>query len=213
MPGSRDIAPQRQPPPTAVRLRQRTAIVSRWLHLYLSMVSFAVILFFAVTGFTLNHADWFDAQQKTVQRHGSVPLAWLPPAKADADRLQIVEHLRSADKVHGAVSDFRVDDNQVAVSFKAPGYTADTFIDSRTGQYDVTITSSGLVAVLNDLHRGQNSGKAWGWLIDASAVLLSLVSLTGLLLLLFVYKRRLSGLLLAAAGAVVCWLLWLHFVP
>jgi hypothetical protein len=49
--------------------------------------------------------------------------------------------------------------------------------------------------------------------IDGSAVLLTLVSLTGLLLLFFVYKRRVSGLVLGVAGAVVCWLAWLRFVP
>ncbi len=28
--------------------KRRTAVVSRWLHIYLSMVSFAIVLFFAV---------------------------------------------------------------------------------------------------------------------------------------------------------------------
>ena len=31
----------------------------RWLHIYLSMFSLAVVLFFSVTGITLNHPDWF----------------------------------------------------------------------------------------------------------------------------------------------------------
>ena len=31
----------------------------RWLHVYLSMISLAVVLFFSVTGITLNHPDWF----------------------------------------------------------------------------------------------------------------------------------------------------------
>ena len=193
----------------AARVRRRTAIISRWLHIYLSMVSFAIVLFFAVTGLTLNHAEWFDAQQRTVQRHGSVPVAWL----ASPDKLAIVEHLRSTDKVHGAVSDFRTDPDQIAVSFKAPGYTADTFLDAHTGSYDLTITSNGFVAVLNDLHKGHDAGRAWGWVIDASAVLLTLVSLSGLLLLFFVYKRRVSGIVVAAAGALFCWLVWLHYVP
>jgi hypothetical protein len=30
-------------------------IVSRWLHIYLSMASFGILFFFAVTGLTLNH--------------------------------------------------------------------------------------------------------------------------------------------------------------
>ena len=39
--------------------KRRTAIAARWLHIYLSMVSFAILFFFAVTGITLNHAEWF----------------------------------------------------------------------------------------------------------------------------------------------------------
>jgi hypothetical protein len=50
-------------------------------------------------------------------------------------------------------------------------------------------------------------------LIDASAVLLTLVSLSGLVLLFFIYKRRVSGVVLIAAGALVCWLVYLRFVP
>jgi hypothetical protein len=38
-----------------MQLRRQSAIVSRWLHLHLSMVSFAIVLFFAVNGLTLNH--------------------------------------------------------------------------------------------------------------------------------------------------------------
>ena len=33
----------------------------RWLHIYLSVFSLAAILFFSVTGITLNHPDWFYA--------------------------------------------------------------------------------------------------------------------------------------------------------
>ncbi|WP_217644111.1 PepSY-associated TM helix domain-containing protein [Granulicella pectinivorans] len=194
-------------------MRKQTAIVSRWLHIYLSMVSFAVILFFAVTGLTLNHAEWFANQQRTVQRTGSLPHDWLRPTTGEVGKLEIAERLRSSEKLHGEVSDFRVDDQQVAVSFKAPGYAADAFIDRDSNHYDLTITSNGFVAVMNDLHKGRDAGKAWGWVIDVSAVLLTLVSLTGLLLLFFVYKRRTAGLIVGAIGAVLLWIAWARFVP
>lgn len=191
-------------------MRKQTAIVSRWLHLYLSMVSFAVVLFFAATGLTLNHPDWFAKQQRTTVVHGVADAALL---KGDTDKLGLVELLRSREHVHGAVGDVRVDDGQVEISFRAPGYTADAFIDRATGKYDVTEVSSGFVAVMNDLHKGRDSGKAWGWLIDASAVLLVLVSLSGLVLLWFVYKRRVSGLLLAAVGTALVVVLYRCCVP
>ncbi|MDE1154677.1 MAG: PepSY-associated TM helix domain-containing protein [Acidobacteriaceae bacterium] len=195
-------------------MRKATAIASRWLHVYLSMVSFAVVLFFAATGLTLNHPQWFADQQRTLDSHGTLTAALLQPSHGDgADRLGIVEYLRAHDHVTGAATDFRVDDSQISVSFRAPGYTADAFIDRTTGRYDLTVVRSGFVAVLNDLHKGRDAGTVWGWLIDASAILLILVSLTGLILVWFVYKRRTSGLLLALFGAAFVLLLYKIFVP
>ena len=49
--------------------------------------------------------------------------------------------------------------------------------------------------------------------IDICAALLTLVSLTGLVLLFFVYKRRVSGMIVAAAGALIAYLVYLRFVP
>ena len=118
-----------------------------------------------------------------------------------------------AQGIHGAVSDLRVDDSQIEISFKAPGYTADTFIDRDTGKYDLTETRNGFVAVINDLHKGRDSGKAWSIFIDVSAILLTLVSASGLLLVWFIHKRRVTGFLLAIAGAVVSVLLYRLFVP
>ena len=178
------------------------------------MASFAIVLFFSITGLTLNHADWFANSEKTIRTKCEMPHQWLrPTGSSDPDKLAIVEQLRSVNKLHGSVSDFRIDGNQIEVSFKAPGYSADAFIDRDTNRYDVIEVRNGFIAVINDLHKGRDSGKVWSGLIDASAILLTLVSLTGLLLLFFVYKRRASGLILAAAGTVLCYLIYLRFVP
>ncbi len=66
---------------------------------------------------------------------------------------------------------------------------------------------------MNDLHKGRDTGSTWKWLIDASAVLLSLVSLTGLMLIVFLYKRRTAGLSAAAIGLLLCLLLYRFVVP
>jgi len=198
------------PIPLRVQLRRQTAIVSRWLHLYLSMVSFAVVLFFAVTGLTLNHAEWFSGQVRETRYSGTMPARWLGKTP---DETAIVAKLRADHGIKGAVADFRAEGGQVTVSFKGPGYAADAFIDPEKGTYNLVETRNGLVAVLNDLHKGRDSGRGWSVVIDVSAVLLTLVSLTGLLLLFFVYKRRTSGLILATAGAAVCWMVWMRYVP
>jgi len=210
------IDPEEGPQPVPRRERanplwkRRLASWSRWLHVYLSLVSFAILFFFAVTGLTLNHQQWFAKQQKTTQFKGKVDAAWL---KGDVKKLEIVEYLRSHHKISSGVSEFRVDDSQASVSFKGPGYTADVFIDRESGAYDVTETKMGLAAVLNDLHKGRDSGKAWGWVIDASAVFMTFVSLTGIVLLLFLQKRRFSGLMAGAVGAVLCYVVYLLWVP
>jgi hypothetical protein len=178
------------------------------------MVSFAVVFFFAATGLTLNHPDWFASQQRTVIRHGVADAALLGKgASHDPDKLGLVEMLRAREHVHGAVGEVRIDDSQVSISMRAPGYTADTFIDRDTGKYELTEVSSGFVAVMNDLHKGRDSGKVWAFLIDASAVLLVLVSLTGFVLLWFMHKRRTSGFLLALVGAIAVVTLYKLYVP
>lgn len=193
---------------------KRTASVSRWLHIYLSMVSFAIVFFFAITGLTLNHADWFADQVKTTEYKGKVKAEWVNnPDTAKINKLQIVELLRSEHGIKGALSDFRMEESEVSLSFKGPGYSSDVFIERETGAYELSETRMGLFAVMNDLHKGRDSGKGWGWLIDISAVFMSLVSLTGLILILFLKRKRFSGLFVAAIGLGLCYLIYNVFVP
>ncbi|MBS1856030.1 MAG: PepSY-associated TM helix domain-containing protein [Acidobacteria bacterium] len=174
------------------------------------MVSFAILFFFAVTGLTLNHQQWFAKQQKTAQYQGRLDPKWLA---GNVAKLEIVEYLRSHYRISGAVNEFRVDEGQASLSFKAPGYEASVFIDRQTGVYDITETKMGLAAVLNDLHKGRDSGKAWGWLIDLSAVFMTFVSVSGIVLLLYLRMRRFSGIMAAAAGAVLCSIIYALWVP
>jgi hypothetical protein len=206
--------------PLRRRLNIRFAKLMRWLHIYLSMFSLAVVLFFSVTGITLNHPDWFfSGAENTREAEGEISPRWLhlqAPATAEADadpdrqvsKLEIVEHLRSTHKVHGALADFRVDEGECVVSFKGPGYAADAFIDRETGHYRLTETYHGFIAVINDLHKGRDTGPVWSILIDVSAVLMTLISLTGLVLLFYLKLRRIPGLFVALAGAILAIVLY-----
>jgi hypothetical protein len=189
--------------------RRRLSSLARWLHIYLSMASFVLVLFFAVTGLTLNHADWFNEQSRTTEYRGKLPLVWVNPTDtARVPKLAIVEYFRNQHGIRGAVNDFRMDAHQYSVSFRGPGYTADAFIDHPAGTYQVTETRMGVVAVINDLHKGRDTGNTWSLVIDMTAVFMTLVSATGLVLLLFLKKRRVSGLLIAGLGFLACWLIY-----
>jgi uncharacterized protein len=177
------------------------------------MLSFAILLFFAVTGLTLNHAEWFDNQQRPALYHGTLNKAWVnTPDPGGMAKDEIVNYFRRTYRTMGALSDIHVDGDQCEVLFKGPGYEADATIDRATGKYDLTVSPFSLVAVLDDLHKGRDTGAKWSAIIDFSAVLMTLVSLTGLTLIFFLNQRRFSGLLLVAVGALLCcfvYFLWI----
>lgn len=194
-------------PATGRRFSRKLAAFMRWLHIYLSMFGLAALLFFSVTGITLNHPEWFEAgPESTVEAQGRIRPEWLGFGSSSPEsvkKLEIVEHLRSAHGVRGPLADFRVDDQECSASFKGTGYAADAFIERETGEYRLTVTQHGLASILNDLHKGRDSGKVWSWVIDLSAGVLSAASLTGLILLLYIKRRRRLGLLTGCLGALV----------
>ena len=189
--------------------RRKTSRITRWLHIYLSMISFAIVLFFSVTGITLNHTDYFQGKTTTTQLKGTLKPEWVN--KKDTNlvaKLNIAEYFRNTYSVKGAVSDFRIDDTQVSIAYKGPGYEADAFIDRQTGTFELSLTRTGFVGFINDLHKGRDTGKVWSWVIDIAAALMVLISLTGLILLLFIKKKRASGLILTVIGLVVMYIVY-----
>ena len=185
--------------PRPLNLRIHSAI--RWLHTYISLVTLLIVLFFSITGFTLNHAEWSSGGLTQKEVTGTIDVKWLNITAPD--KLNIAEKLREDHSLRGHVDELRIDDRECTVMFKAPGYAADAFIDVKTGQYQMTIVEEGKLAVMNDLHKGRHSGKLWGVLIDASAILLTVISLSGLGLLFFLKRIRTGGLLVVAAGALL----------
>jgi uncharacterized protein len=210
------------------RLNIRLAKLMRWLHIYLSMFSLAVVLFFSVTGITLNHPDWFFAgAERSEQADGDINLKWLQggspaagsAAAEDADpsrqvsKLDIVEHLRNAHGIRGALAEFRVDDRECLVTFKGPGFAADAFIDRESGHYSLTQTDHGFIAVINDLHKGRDTGPIWSVVVDLSAVLMTFISLTGLVLLFYLKLRRGPGLVMVLIGTIIVVSIYRMCVP
>ncbi len=197
-----------QAPPRAAgsrghRVRRLIAHWARVLHTYLSMASFSILFFFAATGITLNHQDKLTGQPTVARFTGRLDAASVAPG-APIDRDRIAAQMRAAHGIKANVSDVRVEDDQLGVSFKGPGYAADAFVDRRTGAYDITETRMGLVAIVNDLHKGRDTGKAWAQVIDLSALLMMLVSVTGLTLVFFLHKRLALGMWILGVGTVIC---------
>ena len=70
--------------------KRRIARYSRWLHVYVSMASFVVVFFFAVTGLTLNHTEWFAGSERTTEVKGTLDAGWTKTADdKDVRKLEI----------------------------------------------------------------------------------------------------------------------------
>lgn len=169
----------------------------RTLHIYLTMFGLLVMLLFGVTGFTINHEDWFGATRpRVVESEGQVPLALI----AQKDGLRIVEHLRSAHRITGAMTDYDDDADRLSIAFKQPGQTWEVQIEKRDGKARVHAETFNATAVLNNLHRGRYTGEAWRWVIDLSALLIVVACATGIILWIALPRRRIAGIVALALG-------------
>ncbi len=195
--------------------RKNLAKVSRWLHIYLSMFCFILVFFFAFTGLTLNHPSWLGGDKQYLSKEeGNLNKEWVNDIDtAKVRKLEVVEFLRNKHQVKGALSEFRIDDVECSLSFKGPAYSSDVFVDRETGNYEISEIRMGIMAVMNDLHKGRDSGREWAWLIDLSAIFLMLVSLSGLILLFFIKKKRFAGVITGFVGLILSYLIYLLFVP
>lgn len=128
-------------------------------------------------------------------------------------KLEVVERLRAKHKLRGSVTEFRVLEDECEIRFKGPGYDADAIVNRATGKYQGTETTLGPVAVINDLHKGRDSGPIWSIVIDVSALLMIFVSITGTILIFYIKRKRRSGIITAVAGTILFALLYVWFVP
>jgi hypothetical protein len=170
------------------------------------MISLIIVLFFGLTGITLNHPNWTLGSNGSHSKYtGTLPTG--SSAAGTVDFFTITEFIRSKYGVTAAVSDHRADDSQGSIAFKGPGYAADLSFDVTTGAYKLSINEAGLLAAMNDVHKGRDTGSGWKWVIDVAGGLLVVVALTGLGIQLFLRKRRRRALTTAAVLGVVTILL------
>lgn len=194
----------------ASRLTHRWA---RWLHVYTSMIALLIVLFFGITGITLNHPDWTFGDATSAETVSGTLVVDPTFDDGTIDWLSIAEEVRADYDIKGQVSDFGVVEERASISFVNPGYSAFLQFDSGDGSFDLTVEQQGFVAVMNDLHKGRDTGSAWRWVIDVSAGFLVLISLTGLTMQFFLRKRRFSALTSAVVGGIVSIvLIWITIV-
>lgn len=174
------------------------------------MLGLGVMLFFGVTGFTVNHEDWFGATRPVINdTSGQTPVELL----ATGDGLHIVEHLRAAFHVSGAMTDFADEGGKFSISFKDPGQLWEIEIEKATGKTSVHNEAYNFTAIINNLHRGRYAGPVWSWIIDLSAGFIVLACATGIILWLALPRRRLIGVSALLFGTLGVLLIYHFLIP
>jgi hypothetical protein len=171
---------------------------ARTVHLYVTLSTLMMVLLFSVTGFMLNHEDWFTpAEPHTLARTGTVPVELL----SEPDKLGVAEYLRKEFQVVGLVDSFEVEDDSLRIVFKRPGTEVEAVIRREDGETNVTTRWRGMGGILLDLHRGKSTGMVWSVVIDVVCGVFVVLAATGLILFSSLKGRGRYGLVVLGLGA------------
>jgi hypothetical protein len=191
------------------------AKLARTLHWISSAFGLACLLFFSVTGVTLNHPQWFSAQPQRVEQTIPLEPVWLQAFASFNEQRQLSE-------LAGVVTDYwglplprsiEHDEIEWVLDYQRPGGVSTVILDLELGTLTLEQENDGAVALINDLHKGRHSGLAWSLLIDGVAILCVFLSLTGLLLLVLHARKRPSTWPWVGAGTLLPLLVYWVFVP
>lgn len=182
----------------------------RTVHIYLTLFSLVLMIFFALTGVMLVHGDRLGLFEPSMtQVTGTIPASML----TEPDRLAIVEYLRSSLGAAGAMQSFESDADELRVVFNRPSRRDEAIISRSNGDVTLEVEEHGAAAILTDLHKDFASGPWWWVVVDVAGVLMLLGSLTGLVLWCTLPRRRVPGLAFIACGTIASIVAYLVLVP
>jgi hypothetical protein len=218
--------------------------LARLTHLYLTLFGLVLILFFAVSGFMLNHIDWFvvDDPPPRTEPTRKLPLEKFPNQRlpvpqestgelSGEDKFALVETLRKEFAIGGEMTSLQVEPvesetdspakHRIKVEFRRAGETIYATIqpDATT---EIVHKHKGWAGVMTDLHRGNRgnvpeeprfTGRFWSFIIDGTAILMTIVSATGLILWSSLKSRGKWGALLLFVGGVFAFASYYLFTP
>lgn len=175
---------------------------SRKIHIYSSVSLLVSMLFFAITGLTLNRPELYVSDPQVKECAVPVPSEILHTLQADQKQFEtdIVTWSQQTANLRGIqspVSSYIRFDNdeliegEIEFDYKSAGYDASVFVDLHESIAEFRVTDYGTVAWLNDLHKGRNTGSAWHWFIDIASIVMVLFVITGLIIL-FPKKKTLG---------------------
>jgi hypothetical protein len=191
--------------------------ILRW-HWISAAICLIGMLLFAITGITLNHAGSIPATPRVTERTADLPADLLPLVQAaEAEEASLPPPVRAwigeALKVRVPVdAEPEWSPGEAYLALPRPGGDAWLTLDTAAGEAIYERTDRGVVAYLNDLHKGRNTGTAWMWFLDIFAIGCVVFCVTGLILLQLHSHARRSTWPLVGAGLIIPLLLALLFI-
>src|SRR5262245_45909469 len=186
-------------------------VITHWAlltHIYISMAGFTLALLFGATGLTLNHQDFGFSDPRIAK--SVITLDQDLVTNPDQDTIE--QCLRQKLGIRSPSTDYHADNDQIQVTFAAPGARTVVTINSVDGKAEVESESRGLLGKLGDLHKGLDAGKVWYWTVDVAALLLITSSLTGIVTLLALRARRRTGFAVGTLGVLTVIFIYLVWV-
>jgi len=187
-------------------------VITHWallLHIYISMAGFALTLLFAVTGLTLNHQDFGLGNPDVSNSTVAVPAELIERPDSGG----IGNFFREKFSIRGPVTDYHEDPDQIQITFAAPGHRTIATINRQDRMAAVEYETRGILGKIDDLHKGFDSGRVWFYIIDFSAVLLTISAITGMVTLLALRHRRRTGFIVGGLSLASLVIVYLLFVP
>jgi hypothetical protein len=208
IPAKRIPAKKRKKPKSKLARSQRWV---RPLHAYSSMLMLFILLFFTITGLTLNNRQWLPTPKMAETVELSLPKQFSIAEQTEPNAQQVWAWLQDNQSLSGGELsvEWLADESLLLLDVKRPGgyTTVEVLFDDALVIYENQ--NLGWMAVVNDLHMGRYSGKAWSWFIDITAIVMLLFTLTGFWLVLFNSKRRNRTLTLSGVGTFLMIILYL----
>ena len=186
----------------------------RVIHIYSSMVMLFIMLFFTLTGITLNHPTWFSSSEPAQLIEAHLPESLLEQMQHQLDlgqeetvdtlqlAMPLLQWIRDAYQVQGQELrlEWDAEEQFLIADIQQPGGYSIAEFDLAAGMLMLERKDASLIHQLNDLHKGRHTGDLWRGFIDVSALVLLLFTLSGFWLLLPQKKRRRRAFCVSGVG-------------
>ena len=186
-----------------MQINKNTLSVARLLHVYVSMALLTLLLFFSVTGITLNHPEWFSENHADITEASyNIELTLLEnPPLSPQQLVKVTEEIEK--KLSLSLNNAAIESmsDELFFSIKKAGENIAITLDLTNGELFLEHTDYGWWALVNDLHKGRNTSTLWSWIIDITSVLCIVFAISGFILAM--PQRRFNRTLSLSLGVTV----------